>query len=251
MRRIKSMHEIELLYKAIDITISAHYAGAQEIKKGIIEYELQAMIEYMFTMRGGERAFPSIVATGHNGTVLHYHSNNAILSQQDLVVVDIGAEYNHYCADLTRTYPVSGKFSSRQQEIYMTVLETQEYIAQNAKPGYWLSCKEYPEKSLHHLAVKFLAEKGYDKYFMHGIGHFLGLDVHDVGNYQEPLQPGDVITIEPGIYISEESLGVRIEDNYWIVDDGAVCLSEELPKYPEDIEEMMREQQEGMENYDA
>ena len=158
------------------------------------------------------------------------------------MVVDVGAEYDYYCADLTRTYPVSGSFTKRQKELYNLVLDTQEYVAKLAKPGMWLSNKEKPEKSLHHLAKKFLDDRGgYGKYFVHGIGHFLGMDVHDVGDIKEPLQDGDVFTLEPGIYIPEENIGIRIEDNYWIAKDGAVCLSESLPKKPDEIEAMMEE----------
>jgi Xaa-Pro aminopeptidase len=240
LRRKKSHAELELLYKALDITMEAHCGVLQKIKAGTIEYELQALIEYVFIALGGSVAFPSIVASGKNSTVLHYQDNNKTINDDELIVIDIGAEYNYYCADLTRTYPVSGRFSKRQREVYSHVLETQEYIAGLAKPGYWLSNKEQPDKSLNHLAQEFLRQSGYGQYFTHGIGHFLGLDVHDVGDYRIPLQHGDVITIEPGIYIPEENLGVRIEDNYWVVEDGVVCLSEELPKQPGDIEEMMK-----------
>ncbi len=236
LRRTKSRQEIEYIYKAIDVTIDAHDAVARAISADKKEYEIQALLEYMFTVRGCSIAFPSIVASGKNGTVLHYHQNNATLQNGELVVVDIGAEYNYYCADLTRTFPVSGTFSKRQRELYMIVLETQEHIAQLAQPGMWISNKEYPEKSLIHLAHKFLDKYGYGNYFVHGIGHFLGLDVHDVGDYSQPLQPNDVITIEPGIYIPEEKIGIRIEDNYWIVEGEAICLSEDLPKVPDDIE---------------
>lgn len=240
MRRKKSNHEIELLYKAIDITIQAHEAASRVIKEGVVEYEVQAAIEYIFTSSGARTAFPSIVGSGKNSTVLHYSNNDARIGKNDLVVVDIGASYNYYCADLTRTYPVSQSFSKRQREIYSLVLETQDYIASIARPGLWLSNKNKPEESLNHLAQDFLKSKGYEKYFIHGIGHFLGLDVHDVGDYQQPLEAGDVITIEPGIYIPEESIGVRIEDNYWIVPDGCVSLSENLPKAADDVEEMMQ-----------
>ena len=120
------------------------------------------------------------------------------------------------------------------------MLETQEYIASISRPGYWVSNKEQPDKSLNHLAHEFLRTKGYDQYFTHGIGHYLGLDVHDVGDYSKPLEPGNVITIEPGIYIPEENIGVRIEDDYWIGEDGTICLSEYLPKHPDEIEEMMK-----------
>jgi Xaa-Pro aminopeptidase len=160
-------------------------------------------------------------------------------------VVDIGAEANYYCADLTRTYPVSGTFTSRQKEIYNLVLDTQDHIANIAKPGMWLFNKEKPEQSLHHLAYAFLEKKGYAKYFPHGLGHFLGLDVHDVGNRAEPLEEGDVFTIEPGIYIPAEKIGVRIEDDYWMAKDGVVCLSEELPKNADDIERMVQSKNES------
>ena len=123
------------------------------------------------------------------------------MNKGDLVVVDIGAEIAYYCADLTRTYPVSGVFSKRQREVYDLVLQTQRYIETLAKPGMWLTNKDNPDKSLHHLARTYLKDLGYDKYFNHGLGHFLGLDVHDVGDYTQPLKEGDVITLEPGIYI--------------------------------------------------
>lgn len=247
-RRHKTNQEIELMYKAINITMDAHYVAARSIVPDMIEYELQALVDYVFLSRGGLSAFPSIVAGGKNGTVLHYSHNNNQLKKDELVVLDIGAEYSYYCADLTRTYPISGVFNKKQRDIYTIVLEAQRYIADLAKPGYWLSNNEVPEKSLQHLAQKFIDKKGYGKYFNHGIGHFLGLDVHDVGNTKEPLKVGDVITIEPGIYIPQEGIGIRIEDNYWILSDGALCLSEDLPKNPDDIEDMMQEKKDTQEH---
>jgi Xaa-Pro aminopeptidase len=241
MRRKKDMSEIERMYKAAEITTLGQEAAAQAVGDGMQECEVQAGLEYMFTGSGARNAFASIVASGKNSTVLHYHDNNGIMRNGDLVVVDIGAEYEYYCADITRTYPVSGTFTPRQRQIYDLVLATQEYIASVAKPGMWLSNKEHPEQSLNHLAKKYLEERGYGKYFVHGIGHFLGLDVHDVGDHTKPLQEGDVITIEPGIYIPEERIGIRIEDDYWIVKDGVVCLSENLPKTADEIEAMMQE----------
>jgi Xaa-Pro aminopeptidase len=240
-RRRKDMGEIEHIYRAVEITELAHESAVQTIKQGVSEAEVQASLEYMMIASHARTSFPSIVAAGKNSTILHYHQNDSVLKNGDVVVVDIGAEYNNYCADLTRTYPVSGMFSKRQKEIYNIVLQTQEYIASLAKPGMWLKNKEKPEQSLHHLAVKFLATYGYDRYFPHGIGHFLGLDVHDVGDYTIPLQEGDVITIEPGIYIPQENIGIRIEDNYWIAKDEAVCLSENLPKKVEEIEGFMQD----------
>ncbi|MCL5875484.1 MAG: Xaa-Pro aminopeptidase [Candidatus Dependentiae bacterium] len=248
-RRRKDIHEIELLYRAVDITTLAQEAAARAIAVGVNEAEVQASLEYMMTGSQARIAFPSIVASGKNGTVLHYMSNNATLQAGDLVVVDIGAEHEYYCADITRTYPVLGIFSARQRELYTLVLQTQQYIANLAKPGYWLSNKEQPEKSLHHLAKKFLDDHGCGHYFVHGIGHFLGLDVHDVGNYKEPLQEGDVFTIEPGIYIPEENIGIRIEDNYWVAKDSVICLSEHLSKGIAEIESLMRESKEIEEEF--
>jgi len=240
-RRRKDVSEIEHVYRAVEITELAHESAVQAIKNGALEAEVQASLEYMMIASHARPSFPSIVASGKNGTVLHYNQNSGTLKDGDLVVIDIGAEFNNYCADLTRTYPVSGTFTKRQRELYTIVLETQAHIASLAKPGMWLKNKDNVEQSLHHLAVKFLAKRGYDKYFPHGIGHFLGLDVHDVGDYSMPLQEGDVITIEPGIYIAAESIGIRIEDNYWITKDGALCLSEHLPKEADDIEAVVQQ----------
>ncbi len=239
LRRIKDQWEIGQIYEAIGVTIQAQQRAAEFIQAGRIENEIQGMIEFTFTESGAGIAFPTIVGGGVNSTVLHYTENHSVLEAGDLVVIDIGASHELYCADLTRTYPVSGKFTKRQLEIYNLVLETQQYIADLAKPGIWLNNRDYPEQSLNHLAHKFIQERGYGEYFPHGVGHYLGLDVHDVGSYATPLQAGDVITIEPGIYIPLEKLGVRIEDNYWITDKGAICLSEELPKTAVEIEQLM------------
>lgn len=240
LRRKKTKFELERMYKAISITSEAFFSVAPSIEAGMYEYELQALIEYVFTSLGGTTAFASIVASGRNSTTLHYQTNNKKIEKGDLVVIDIGCEYAYYCADLTRTFPVSHTFSKRQEEIYQHVLDVQEEVARYAQPGYWLSNKHNPDKSLHHIAVELFKQKGLEQFFVHGIGHFLGLDVHDVGDYQEPLQQDDVITIEPGIYIPQEHLGVRIEDNYWIVKDGCVSLSEELPKNPSELVSMMK-----------
>lgn len=242
MRRTKSMYEIEKIAKAIEITTIAQESAAQAIAHEMTESEVQASLEYMMIAAQAIPSFPSIVASGKNATILHYGTNKGTMKDGNLVVVDIGAEFEYYCADITRTYPVSGTFTKRQKEIYQIVLDTQEYIAAIAKPGYWLNNKEHPEKSLHHLAKEYLRKFGYDHYFIHGIGHYLGIDVHDVGNYTEPLKAGDVFTIEPGIYIPEEAIGVRIEDNYWMVEDELVCLSEGLPKKIVEIEALMKEQ---------
>lgn len=240
LRRTKDMTEIEFLQQAIEVTAMAHESAREAITDDINESEVQAALEYVITASQAMRSFPSIVGSGKNSVVLHYNRNSDVMHDGDLVVVDIGAQVEGYCADITRTYPVSGRFTKRQKDIYNIVLATQHYIAEIAAPGYWISNEKEPDKSLHHLAKKFLHEHGgYDKYFVHGIGHFLGLDVHDVGDAKEPLRIGDVITIEPGIYIKEENIGIRIEDNYWIVKGGAICLSEDIPKSVEDIEYAM------------
>jgi Xaa-Pro aminopeptidase len=240
LRRYKSEIEIDHICQAIDITGMAHEAAAKTIAAGMMECEVQAAIEYLFIAAGSSTAFPSIVGSGQNSTIMHYFQNDAKLEKDDLVVVDIGARYKNYCADITRTYPVSGKFNKRQREIYELVLETQAYIAELAAPGFWLANSDQPDKSLLHLAREFMQERGgYDKYFTHGIGHYLGLDVHDVGSRVLPLQEGDIITIEPGIYIPAEKLGVRIEDNYLVTAKGVICLSEQIEKSVEQIEKQV------------
>jgi Xaa-Pro aminopeptidase len=242
LRRKKDMLEIETLYKAVDITVQAHSVAVTRLKDGNKESDMQAALEYVFTENGAIPAYPSIVAGGMNGTVLHYNLNNKKFVDGDLVVVDAGARYNYYCADITRTYPVSGKFTDEQVKMYELVLECQELVAEHAKPGMWLFNKDNQEMSLHHIAVNFFKKHSMDQYFIHGIGHFLGLDVHDVGDRNRALQEGDIITIEPGLYIQEKNIGIRIEDNYWIVDQAEpVCLSEGLPKTIKAIEEMMQQ----------
>lgn len=242
MRRKKEQQELETMYKAIEITCVAHEAATAVIQPGKRESDVKAAIDYIFAESQAVPAFASIIGSGKHSTVLHYVANDQIMHQGDVVVIDIGASLKHYCADISRTYPVSGVFTKRQKEIYDLVLDTQEYIAALAKPGMWISNADQPDKSLQHLAKDFLKKNGgYDVYFPHGIGHFVGLDVHDVGDRKKALEHGDVITIEPGIYIPEEHIGVRIEDMYWIVEDEAVCLSEHFPKTSQEIEEMMRQ----------
>lgn len=242
MRMLKDNTEIDLLYNAIDITHMAHESAARMINPNKTEGEVQATVDYVFIASAAKNAFPTIAGSAKNSTVLHYTENNEELEKGTLIVVDCGAMSYHYCADITRTYPVGGKFSDRQKELYQMVLDCQQYIADLAKPGMWLKNNEKPEESLHHLAVEFFKKKGMDKYFLHGIGHYLGLDTHDVGDYTKPLEEGNVITIEPGLYVAEEGNGIRIEDNYWIVKEGAVCLSEAIPKSIVEIEQLTHEE---------
>lgn len=242
IRRKKEISEIELLYQSIGITQTAFQAAARVLQPGVQEAELQAAIEYIFTENEAHPAYPSIVAGGKRATILHYHANNQALEDGDLVLIDAGARYKQYCADITRVFPASGKFTDRQKELYEIVLETQQHVVEHIRPGVWLSNVKEQDVSLQHIAMKFLKKKGYDSYFIHGIGHYLGLDVHDVGSRLTPLKEGDVITVEPGIYIPNESIGIRIEDNYWVVQDAEpVCLSEDIPKAILDVEDMVQE----------
>jgi Xaa-Pro aminopeptidase len=242
MRRKKDTYEIEQIYKAINITCMAQEVAASTIAPNVQESEVQARIEYIFTASKASCAFSTIVGGGHNASILHYRNNTYTFQAGDLVVVDIGAEYGLYSADISRTYPASGSFTERQKELYAIVLDTQKYVASIAKPGYWLNNNSVePEKSLHHCAVAYLQERGYAQYFTHGIGHYLGLDTHDVGSYSEPLVVGDVFTIEPGLYLPDENIGIRIEDDYWMTNAGLICLSDHLPKSIDGIETLMKQ----------
>lgn len=238
-RRCKDAYELSALSDAIAVTHQMQQLVASKIADGVSEYELTLMVDIALKGAGLTHAFPMIVAAGENGTVLHYSSANGWLRNGDLVVVDMGVRLGNYCADITRTYPVSGQFTARQRKIYQLVLDTQEYIATIAKPGMWINNKEKPSESLQHCAKEFLNKAGFDEFFTHGIGHFLGIDVHDVGDYTVPLQEGDVITIEPGIYLPKERFGIRIEDNYVITSTGSDCLSAALPKTIESVEKMV------------
>jgi Xaa-Pro aminopeptidase len=239
LRRIKSEQELVLIRQAIDITIAAHHVAVNALRPGLKEYELQAQIEAEFVRQGALfNAFPSIVGGGVKTTVLHYVENNRVLEAGDLVVVDIGAEYGYYAADLTRTYPVSGQYLPRQREIYDWVLAAQLYAASIAKPGMFLRNSLAKELSLHWLVTEFFKKEGLEKFFPHGLGHYMGLDVHDVGTYLEPLQPGDVFTIDPGLYLPHESIGVRIEDDYLVTASGVTCLSGALPKKAQELEKL-------------
>jgi Xaa-Pro aminopeptidase len=252
MRKTKDVIEIKSIYDAVRITSMAQESAAKMIRPSVMEYEIQSCIESVFLYFGATGpSFPSIIASGRNTTTLHYTGRKGNVREGDLVLIDIGCELEGYCADITRTYPASGMFTDRQKEVYELVLQAQTYIETMARPGMYLRNADKPELSLHHLAVQFFDYHGCSKYFLHGIGHYLGLDVHDVGDYNEPLKEGDVFTIEPGLYLASEGLGVRIEDDYVIVQDGVLCLSEALPKTVEDIENLMNmtdDEEEGTEH---
>lgn len=230
MRRKKDDYELDCIRRAIAITEKAQWSAHMAIRPGISEAQVKAAVEAIMIANGTVPAFPSIVATGVNSTVLHYTGSSAVLQKHDVVVIDIGASYKQYAADITRTYAVSGTRTPRQEELYQRVLAVQNEIAQRAKPGMWLRNGKHPEQSLQHIAVELFKKQGLEQYFVHGIGHYLGLDVHDVGSYEEPLAAGDVITIEPGLYLRKEAIGIRIEDNYLITPQSAECLSSAIPK---------------------
>ena len=253
LREVKTEEELTFLQKAIDITAAAHREAFRSIEPGLREYEVEAVIEYVYHREGAEYpGFPSIVGSGENSIILHYQSNRRTMEDGDVVVMDIGAEYRGYSADVTRTVPVSGRFSQPQEQIYRSVLEAQEAAIAAAVPG--ASFQELNAAASAVLADQ-LEQLGLisgpgelRRFFPHGVSHYLGLDVHDVGNYG-PLRPGTVITIEPGIYVPPTegvdeqwwNIGVRIEDDILITEDGPVVLSKKAPKTIEEIEALMAE----------
>jgi Xaa-Pro aminopeptidase len=233
MRQVKSATEIGLLEKAIQITIKAQQAAARTIAPRLMEYEVEAAVEFEFRRNGAERpGFPSIVGSGPFSTILHYDQNSRRMEANDVVVVDIGAEYSGYSADVTRTYPVSGKFSPRQREIYQIVLDAQKAAIAEVRPGATFA-------GIHRTAMAHIRSKGYEKNFIHGTSHHIGLEVHDVGSTTRPLEPNMVITVEPGIYIPEEQLGIRIEDDVLVTPDGHRVLSN-FPKEISEVEAQMQ-----------
>lgn len=241
MRKIKSAAEIALLQRAIDITNEGQREAARAIRPGAYEYEAQAAIEAAFTRNGSERpGYPSIIGSGIYSTILHYNTSRKKIEPGDLVVVDVGAEYSYYTADITRTFPASGKFTPRQREIYQLVLDAQRAAEKAFKPGVSTLATLHSAAAEVMRASPLRDSKGntLDKHFIHGLGHWIGMDVHDVGGYAT-LPAGAVFTIEPGIYIPEEKLGVRIEDDYLVTATGLVKLSRALPSEPDEIERLM------------
>jgi Xaa-Pro aminopeptidase len=245
LRAVKDAGEIELIKKATDASTAAHAAVYKAMKPGKTEREMQALFQYEFTRRGCERpAYAPIVGSGFWGTVLHYSENTNTIQDGDLVVMDVAGEYSMYASDVTRTLPANGKFTARQREIYEIVLGAQKAAEDAFKSG--VSSMRGPN-GLHEVAANYINTHGKDKagnplgkYFIHGLGHGVGLNVHD--RTDNPLGPGMVFTLEPGIYIPEEKLGVRIEDVYWVDPSGKlVKLSANLPSGPDEIEKIMAE----------
>ena len=234
LRAVKEPRELERMRTAIAATLAAHRALATELRPGVEENWLESVISVEFKRAGAVRpAFSSIVGSGANSTILHYPRHDQTIQEGDLLVVDIGAEYGRYAADVTRTYPASGRFTPEQREIYDLVLRAQEACIQMVRPGVYM-------EDVHRKAEEIFREAGLVDYFIHGLGHFVGLDVHDTGRYGEPLQAGMVITVEPGIYIPEKNLGVRIEDEVLVTERGHEVLTGALPRKAEAVEALMQ-----------
>jgi Xaa-Pro aminopeptidase len=247
LRTSKDPDEVGLIRTAVEASVAAHFAAFKAVKPSVNEREISALMQYEWGRRGCERpAYAPIVGSGINSTVLHYSEDSAAMKSGDVVAIDAAGEYSMYAADITRTLPVSGHFSARQREIYDIVLGAQQAAVAAFQSGK-SSISRNGANSLYQVAYDYINTHGRDlhgqplgQYFIHGLGHYLGLNVHDPGDYNVPLGPGMVFTIEPGIYIPEESLGVRIEDDFYVDKDGKLIdLSRALPSTAEDVEKAM------------
>jgi Xaa-Pro aminopeptidase len=245
MRAVKSPGEIALIRKAVDASVAAHFAALKAVKPGVWEYEIAALMKYEFERRGCEwPAYPPIVGSGFYSTVLHYDQDWSQMKDGDVVVIDVAGSYSGYASDITRTLPVNGHFTPRQREIYEIVLGAQNAAIAAAKPGACIG--RYGPKGLNEIAYEYINTHGKDlhgqplgPYFIHGLSHPVGLNVHDPVDYNRPLEPGMVITMEPGIYLPEEKMGFRIEDDLLITPDGNELLTRRLPRSVAEIEELM------------
>lgn len=244
LRMIKDEEELKSIKKAISITKLGIENMMKNAKPNMMEYELEAYFDFSLTSNGiREKAFHTITASGKNATVLHYSQNNCKVEDKTLVLLDLGAAYNHYSADISRTFPVNGKFTQRQKDVYNVVLKAQKEVEKNAKPGVTLvelneTAKKVLAKGCKELGL-IKKDEELIKYYFHGVSHHLGLDTHDVGDRTLPLQKGMVITNEPGLYIEEEGIGIRIEDDLLITENGCEVLSKEIIKEVSDIENFM------------
>ena len=234
MRAIKSENEIAMIQQAVDITRTAFQSVMRSIQPGMSEFDVQETIEHAYRINDSRGpAFPTVAGSGFNTTVLHYRDNNKEIEREDLILIDSGASFGEYGADITRTIPADGRFSERQREIYDIVLRAEEAAIEATRPGMRLA-------DLDRIARSIIADAGLGDAFIHSIGHNLGIDTHDP-NPDAPLHEGQVITIEPGIYLPDESIGVRIEDDVVVTRDGCRVLSDGIPKHAGEIERIMNE----------
>jgi len=254
LRSIKTALEVEVIQKAIDITETAFRRLLSFIKPGVMEYEIEAELVHSFlSQRATGEAYGSIIASGDRARTLHYVENNQECKDREMILMDFGAGYGNYCADLTRTVPVNGKFTRRQKTVYNACLHLHQYAASILKPG--ISIIDYTEKVGDEATIIFQKigllkkadiknedkeNRAYRKYLYHGISHHLGIDVHDVGTRTEPIKAGMVFTIEPGIYIEQEQMGIRIENNFWITRNGNKDLMKNIPITVDEIESLMK-----------
>jgi Xaa-Pro aminopeptidase len=254
LRAIKTPYEIEVVKQAVAITGKTFDRILKFVRPGVMEYEVEAEIVHSFlSQRASGEAYGSIVASGDRARTLHYVSNNQECKDGELLLMDFGALYGGYAADLTRTIPVNGKFTERQKEVYNACLHLHNYAKSILKPG--ISIIDYTEKVGEEATRQFLQigllkesdvknedveNRAYRKYLYHGISHHLGIDVHDLGTRTAPVDAGMLFTIEPGIYIEEEGIGIRIENNVWITDTGSIDLFEGIPITVEEIEGAMK-----------
>jgi len=265
LRVLKSPEEIEIMQRAADIAAEAHVEAMKAVRPGMNEYEVEALIERVFRERGAAApAYTSIVGAGPNATVLHYINNDGQLRDGDLLLVDAGAEYKGYASDITRTYPINGRFTKAQREIYELVLKAQKACVEMVRPG--VTHDQLKQHSIQVLTEgmvelgllkgdpeELIKEKKHEQFYMHGLGHMLGIDVHDVGLYyhgkeSRALEPGVVMTVEPGIYVSVDTkgipeqylgIGVRIEDDVLCTQNGPRVLTTKVPKEADEIEQLM------------
>ncbi len=247
LRTTKDAGEVALIRKAVDASVAAHFAAFKAVKPNVNEREISALMQYEWGKRGCERvAYAPIVGSGYYSTVLHYSDDDNVMKSGDVVVIDAAGEYSMYASDITRTLPINGHFTPRQREIYDIVLGAQQ-AAEAAFVSGKSNMKRDDPDSLHKVAYEYINTHGKDlhgeplgKYFIHGLGHPVGLNVHDATDHSVPLGPGQVFTIEPGIYIPEENIGVRIEDDYYVDADGKLIkLSGALPSRADEVEKLM------------
>ena len=254
LRAIKTQAEIDVIQKAIDITENTFRRILKFVQPDVMEYEIEAEIVHSFlSQRATGEAYGSIIAGGDRARTLHYVANNQQCKDGELILMDFGAEYGSYCADLTRTIPVNGKFTRRQKTVYNACLHLHDYAKSLLRPG--ITITDYTDKVGEEATQQFLKigllrksdvknedseNRAYRKYLYHGISHHLGIDVHDLGTRTEPIKAGMVFTVEPGIYIEQEGMGIRIENNVWITRNGNKDLMKNIPITAEEIESLMR-----------